>query len=114
MTPRWSRRRATGRGSTRRRFPPAAVLTVAAVLSLPAVIPLVVRNDCGEPVLRSAVRDKSHYHHVDEPEDPRSARSILVRSCITKARNRIFLSAVELTPVVVAAVWFLYIRPRDG
>jgi hypothetical protein len=40
-----------------------------------------------------------------------------VRSCITKGRNRIFLSAVELTPVVVAAVWFLFIgrrRPDDG
>lgn len=97
-----------------RRVPPAAVLAVAAVLALPAVVPLVVRNDCGEPVVRSAVRNKSHYHHADDPDDPRSARSIRFRSCITKARNRIFLSAVELTPVVVAAVWFLYIRPRDG
>ena len=33
---------------------------------------------------------------------------------LTKARNRIFLSAVELTPVVVAALWFLFVRPRDG
>jgi hypothetical protein len=98
----------------RRPIRPAVVLAVAAVLSLPAVIPLVVRNDCGEPVVRSAVRDKSHYHHVDDPEDPRSARSILVRGCITRARNRIWLSAVELTPVVVATVWYLVIRPRDG
>ena len=98
----------------RRRIPRAAVLAVAAVLSLPALIPLVVHNRCGELVIRSALRDKSHYHHVDDPADPRSARSVLVRSCITKARNRIFLSVVELTPVVVAAVWFLFIRPRDG
>ena len=42
------------------------------------------------------------------------ARSVRVRDCITKARNRIFLSAVELTPVVVAALWFLFVRPRDG
>ncbi|MEW6474050.1 MAG: hypothetical protein AB1679_17500 [Actinomycetota bacterium] len=98
----------------RRRIPPAVIVAVAAALSLPAVIPLLVRNDCGEPVLRSAVRDKSHYHHIDNPADPRAERSILVRSCITKARNRIWLSAVELTPVVVAAVWFLFIRPRDG
>ena len=109
MTQGWSRW-----GWLRRRVSPPVVLAVAAVLSLPAVIPLVVRNDCGEPVLRSAVRDKSHYHHVDEPEDPRSARSIRFRSCITKARNRIFLSAVELTPVVVATIWFLFVRPRDG
>ncbi|HYH50954.1 MAG TPA: hypothetical protein VEG38_15515 [Acidimicrobiia bacterium] len=101
-------------GWLRRPVPPAAVLAVAAALLLPAVIPLVVRNACGEPVLRSAVRDKSHYHHVDDPQDPRSARSILYRGCITKARNRIFLSAVEMTPVVVATIWFLYIRPRDG
>jgi hypothetical protein len=90
------------------------ILAVAAVLSLPAVIPLVVHNNCGELVIRSALRDKSHYHHIDDPADPRSERSILVRSCITRARNRIFLSVVELTPVVVAAVWFLFIRPRDG
>jgi hypothetical protein len=102
------------RGWLRRPVPTAAVVAVAAVLSLPAVVPLVVRNDCGEPVLRSAVRNKSHYHHVDEPEDPRSARSVLIRRCITMARNRIFLSAVELTPVLAATVWFLYIRPRDG
>ena len=98
----------------RRRIPPAVVVTVAAVLALPAVVPLVVRNDCGELVVRSAVRDKSHYHHIDDPNDPRQERSIRVRSCITKARNRIWLSAVELTPVVVAAVWYLFIRPRDG
>lgn len=104
MTPTWARRRLS----------PAVVIAVAAVLSLPAVIPLLVRNDCGEVVVRSAVRDKSHYHHADDPEDPRSARSILVRSCITKARNRIWLSAIELTPVVVATVWYLLIRPRDG
>lgn len=90
------------------------VLAIAAVLSLPAVIPLLVRNDCGELVVRSAVRDKSHYHVSDDPADPRSERSIVVRSCITKARNRIWLSAVELTPVVVATVWYLFIRPRDG
>jgi hypothetical protein len=90
------------------------VLAIAAVLSLPAVVPLLVHNDCGELVVRSAVRDKSHYHHIDEPADPRSERSILVRSCITKARNRIWLSAIELTPVVVATVWYLFIRPRDG
>jgi hypothetical protein len=98
----------------RRRIPAAVIVAVAAVLSLPAVIPLLMRNDCGELVLRSAVRDKSHYHHIDDPADPRSERSILVRSCITKARNRIWLSAVELTPVVVVAIWFLFIRPRDG
>jgi hypothetical protein len=97
-----------------RRLPPAVVLAIAAVLSLPAVIPLLVHNDCGELVVRSAVRDKSHYHHIDEPADPRSERSILVRSCITKARNRIWLSVIELTPVVVATVWYLFIRPRDG
>jgi hypothetical protein len=90
------------------------ILAVAAVLSLPALIPLAVHNDCGERVIRSALRDKSHYHHIDDQADPRSDRSILVRSCITRARNRIFLSIVELTPVVVAAVWFLFIRPRDG
>jgi hypothetical protein len=89
-------------------------LAVAAVLALPAVIPLLVHNDCGELVVRSAARDKSHYHHIDDPADPRSERSVQVRSCITRARNRIFLSIVELTPVVVAAVWFLFIRPRDG
>ena len=104
MTPNW----------LRHRIPPAVVIAVAAVLSLPAIVPLVVRNDCGEPVVRSAVRDKSHYHHADDPHDPRSARSILYRGCITKARNRIWLSAIELTPVVVAAVWYLFIRPRDG
>lgn len=92
---------------------PAVVLAVAAVLSLPAIIPLVVHNDCGELVVRSAVRDKSHYHHVAEG-DPRAARSIQVRRCITKARNRIFLSAVELTPIVVVAAWLLFVRPRDG
>jgi hypothetical protein len=86
------------------------IVAVAVALSLPAVIPLVVHNGCGELVLRSAVRDKSHYHHLDDPA--RSARSIRVRNCITKARNRIYLSAVEVTPVVVAAVWFLFIRPR--
>jgi len=101
-------------GRSGRRIPTPVVLTIAAVLSLPAAIPLVVRNDCSEPVLRSAVRDKSHFHHADEPDDPRSARSILYRGCITKARNRIFLSAVELTPVLVATIWFLYFRPRDG
>ena len=64
--------------------------------------------------MRSALRDKSHYHHVDDPDPARSARSVRVRDCITRARNRIFLSAVELTPVVVVALWFLFIRPRDG
>ncbi|MCA1844150.1 MAG: hypothetical protein LC792_13390 [Actinobacteria bacterium] len=98
----------------RRHIPRAVILAVAAVLSLPALIPLAVHNDCGERVIRSALRNKSHYHHIDQPADPRSERSILVRSCITRARNRIFLSAVELTPVIVAAVWFLFIRPRDG
>jgi hypothetical protein len=97
---------------TRRRLPAAVIVAVAVVLSLPAVIPLVVHNDCGELVLRSALRDKSHYHHIDNPDPDRSARSIRVRSCITRARNRIFLSAVELTPVVVAAVWFLFGRRR--
>jgi hypothetical protein len=101
----------TGTG-TKRRLPAAVIVAVAVVLSLPAVIPLVVHNNCGELVLRSAVRDKSHYHHLDDPDPARSARSIRVRNCITKARNRIYLSAVELTPVVVAAVWFLFIRPR--
>ena len=90
------------------------VLAIAAVLSLPAVVPLLVHNDCGELVVRSALRDKSHYHHIDDPADPRSERSILVRSCITAARNRIWLSVVELTPVVAATVWYLFIRPRDG
>jgi hypothetical protein len=102
---------------TRRGLPSALIVAVAVVLSLPAVIPLVVHNDCGELVLRSALRDKSHYHHIADPDPARSARSARVRSCITKARNRIFLSAVELTPVVVAAVWFLFIgrrRPDDG
>jgi len=97
-----------------RTLPTAVVLAVAAVLALPAVIPLVVRNSCGELVIRSALRDKAHYHHVNDPGPARSARSIPVRDCITKARNRIFLSAVELTPVVVAAVWYLLFRPRDG
>jgi hypothetical protein len=94
-------------------LPRAVIAAIAAVLSLPAVIPLLVHNNCGEPVLRSALRDKSHYHHIENPADPRSARSIEVRRCITRARNRMFLSAVELTPVVVAAVWFLFLR-RTG
>jgi hypothetical protein len=98
----------------RRAVPAAVVLAVAAVLALPAVVPLVVHNRCGEMVLRSAFRDKSHYHHVADPDPAKAARSIRVRGCITKARNRIFLSAVELTPVVVAALWFLLVRPRDG
>ena len=98
----------------RRSVPAAVVLAVAAVLALPAVGPLVVHNRCGELVVRSAVRDKSHYHHVNDPDPARSARSRQFRDCITKARNRVFLSAVELTPVVVAALWFLLIRPRDG
>jgi hypothetical protein len=92
---------------------PAVVLAVAAVLSLPAIIPLVVHNDCGELVVRSALRDKSHYHHTAEG-DPRAARSLQVRRCITRGRNRIFLSAVELTPVLVLAAWLLFVRPRDG
>jgi hypothetical protein len=100
-------------GATRS-LPKAVILAVAVVLSLPAVVPLVVHNDCGELVARSALRDKSHYHHTEDPADPRAARSVTVRSCITRARNRIFLSAVELTPVVVAALWFLFVRPRDG
>jgi hypothetical protein len=37
-----------------------------------------------------------------------------VRRCITRGRNRIFLSAVELTPVLVLAAWLLFVRPRDG
>jgi hypothetical protein len=96
-----------------RALPRAVIVAIAAVLSLPAAIPLLVHNDCGETVLRSALRDKSHYHHIENPADPRSARSIEVRRCITRARNRMFLSAVELTPVVVAAVWFLFLR-RTG
>jgi hypothetical protein len=99
---------------TRRRLPAAVVAAVAVVLSLPAVVPLLVHNDCGELVARSALRDKSHYHHIDTPGDPRAERSILVRSCITRARNRIFLSVVELTPVLVAAVWYVFLRSRDG
>jgi hypothetical protein len=99
---------------SKRDVPAAVVLAVAAVLSLPAVVPLLVHNACGELVIRSALRDKSHYHHVSDPDPARSARSIRVRNCITKARNRMFLSAVELTPVIVVAVWFLFIRPRDG
>ena len=98
--------------STRRGLPSAVIVAVAVVLSLPALIPLVVHDACGELVLRSAVRNKSHYHHIDNADPARSARSIRVRNCITRARNRIFLSAVELTPVVVAAAWFLFIRPR--
>ena len=98
----------------RRSVPAAVVLAVAAVLALPAVVPLLIHNRCGEMVLRSALRDKSHYHHVGDPDPARAARSIRVRDCITKARNRIFLSAVELTPIVVIAAWFLFIRPRDG
>jgi hypothetical protein len=98
---------------SRRALPRALILAVAAVLSLPAVIPLVVHNDCGEPVVRSALRDKSHYHHIEDPADPRSARSIQVRRCITRGRNRAFLSAVELTPVVVAAAWFLFLRRTE-
>ncbi len=93
---------------------PAIVLALAAVLSLPAIIPLVVHNDCGELVVRSALRNKSHYHHVADADPARSARSIQVRRCITRARNRIFRSAVELTPVVVLAAWLLFVRPRDG
>lgn len=96
-----------------RELPRAVIVAVAVVLALPAVIPLLVHNDCGELVVRSAARDKSHYHHIEDPADPRAARSVLVRSCITRARNRIFLSAVELTPVLVAAVWFLFLR-RTG
>jgi hypothetical protein len=98
---------------SKRALPRALILAIAAVLSLPAVIPLLVRNDCGEPVLRSALRDKSHYHHIEDPADPRSARSVQVRRCITRGRNRIFLSAVELTPVVVAAAWFLFLRRTE-
>jgi hypothetical protein len=93
--------------------PRAVILSVAVVLSLPAVIPLAVHNGCGEPVLRSALRDKSHYHHIEDPADPRGARSIQVRGCITRARNRIFLSVMELTPVVVGAVWFLVLRRTE-
>lgn len=93
---------------------PAVVLAVAALLSLPAIVPLVVHDGCGELVVRSALRDKSHYHHVADADPARSARSIQVRGCITKARNRIFLSAVELTPVLVVAAWLLFVRPRDG
>ena len=102
----------TGRRA-KRSVPPAVVLAVAAVLSLPAIVPLVVHNACGERVFRSALRDKSHYHHIEDPADPRSGRSLLVRGCITKARNRIFLSVVELTPIIVALVWFLAVRPRE-
>jgi hypothetical protein len=94
--------------------PAAVVLAVAAVLALPAVVPLLRHNRCDETVLRSALRDKSHYHHINDPDPARSARSIEVRGCITRARNRIFLSAVELTPVIVGAVWLLLLRPRDG
>jgi hypothetical protein len=89
------------------------VLAVAVILALPAVVPLMVHDDCGDLVLRSAVRNKSHYHHLDDLSDPRSERSILVRGCITKARNRTYLSLVELTPVVVGAVYFLFIRRTD-
>jgi hypothetical protein len=96
-----------------RALPRAVIAAIAAVLSLPAVIPLLVHNNCGEPVLRSALRDKSHYHHIENPADPRSARSIEVRRCITRARNRMFLSAVELTPVVVAAARFLFLRRTE-
>ena len=103
----------TARGA-RRSVPVAVVLAVAAVLALPAVVPLLLHNRCGEFVLRSALRDKSHYHHVADPDPARSARSVEVRGCITRARNRIFLSAVELTPIVVVALWFLFVRPRDG
>jgi hypothetical protein len=100
----------------RRALPAAVIVAIAVVLSLPALIPLLAHNGCDELVLRSAVRDKSHYHHIDSLDPARSARSIRVRECITKARNRIFLSAVELTPVVVGAVWYLFVRPRapDG
>jgi len=98
----------------RRSVPAAVVLAVAAALALPAVAPLLVHNRCGEMVVRSALRDKSHYHHVSDPDPARAARSTRVRDCITKARNRIFLSAVELTPVLVIAAWFLFVRPRDG
>jgi hypothetical protein len=98
----------------RRPLSRALILAVAAVLSLPALVPLVVHNACGELVIRSALRDKSHYHHIDDPADPRAERSIQIRTCITKARNRIFLSLVELTPVLAAAAWFLFVRPRDG
>lgn len=93
---------------------PAVVLAVAAVLSLPAVVPLVVHNACGELVVRSAFRDKAHYHHVSDADPARSARSLRFRACITKARNRIFLSVVELVPVWVVAAWLLFVRPRDG
>jgi hypothetical protein len=101
-------------GRAKRTVRPAVVLAVAAVLSLPAIVPLVVHNDCGELVVRSALRNKSHYHHLTDADPARSARSIRVRGCITKARNRIFLSAVELTPVLVLAAWLLFVRPRDG
>jgi hypothetical protein len=101
-------------GPAKRTVRPAVVLAVAAVLSLPAIIPLVLHNGCGELVIRSAVRNKSHYHHVADPDPARSARSIQVRRCITRARNRIFLSAVELTPILVVAAWLLFVRPRDG
>ena len=100
--------------ASKRALPAALILGVAVVLSLPAVIPLLVHNRCGELVVRSALRDKSHYHHINDPDPARSARSLQVRGCITRARNRIFLSAVELTPVIVLAAWFLFIRPRDG
>ena len=96
-----------------RRVSPKVVLAVAALLSLPALVPLVMHDPCGERVVRSALRDKSHYHHIEDPADPRAGRSLLVRSCITKARNRIFLSAVELTPILVALLWFLVVWPRD-
>ena len=98
----------------RRAVPAAVVLAVAAVLALPAVVPLILHNRCGEMVLRSAFRDKSHYHHVADPDPVKAARSIRVRGCITRARNRIFLSVIELTPLLAAAVWFLFIRSRDG
>jgi hypothetical protein len=100
-------------GGPGRAVPRAVIVAVAVVLSLPAVIPLLVHNGCGELVIRSAARDKSHYHHIEDPADPRGVRSIQVRGCITRARNRIFLSVVELTPVVVAAVWFLFLRRKE-
>lgn len=96
-----------------RRLSPAVVLALAALLAVPILLPLVVHNACGERVIRSALRDKSHYHHIEDPADPRAPRSLLVRSCITHARNRTFLSAVELTPILVFLIWFLLVRPRD-
>lgn len=72
-----------------------------------------MRNDCGDVVVRSALRDKSHYHHVTGADPVKAARSTKVRRCITRARNRIFLSLAELTPVAVATVWLVTFRLRS-